>query len=251
MPKFKPLKEENFVKKISWAIFILIAVVSSGTIMLASENKSYNESLLKTIELITHVQLHNQHNQIAFLMVSLLGYVTQFYILYVILEFVLEGKFRSIFTEVKTLKMVNKMKNHFIICGGGRVGQHVADELIKFKKSYVILEANEQRFKELKRKSYIVINADALDEKELEKANITNASFLIAALGDDGDNILLVLTAKELNPALQIASRANSEKIVRKLKHAGARHIVLPEVLGGMQLARLALRDDLGFEANS
>lgn len=240
MPKFRIPSEDKFAKKISIALAILFGVLLLGTLFLEGD---FSHSFMKTIELITHVQADDMENKALSIMISLVGYVTQFYILYIILEYALEGRLRNIFTEVKTLKKISKMKDHYIICGGGRVGQNVADELVKAKKDYVIIEADEMRAKKLKDKNYNVLNQDALDEKDLLKANLQNASWLIAGLGDDGDNILLVLSAKELRPELQIAARANHARIVQKLRHAGASRIVMPEVLGGIKLAQETLQN--------
>ncbi len=240
MPKVNVPSGGKFIKKLFFAILILIILVLIGTAFL-NPGQGYDYSFEKTMEIIAHVQVDGTNNSLLFISLSLIGYATQIYILYLILEFVLEGKFRNIFTEVKTLNTIKRMKNHYIVCGGGRVGQHVADELIRNKKPYVILEAHELTYKKLKKKHYNILNADTLDEKELEKANIANAAWLIACLGDDGDNILLTLTAKELNSSLRIAARANNESIVNKLRHAGAEHVVLPEILGGIRLAEAAI----------
>jgi len=240
MPKFKIPSEETFGKKILIAIGLLVIVVASGTLLLSEGD--FGKSFLKTIELVTHVKAED--NTFVSIILSLVGYVTQFYVLYVILEFVLEGKMRNLFTEVKTLKAISKMKNHYVICGGGRVGHHVADELKKQKKPYVMIEADELQFKKLKSKGYTVINDDVLDDKALLKAHAQDAAWLLACLGDDGDNILLVLSAKEVNPTIKIAARANHERIVDKLKHAGASQVILPEMLGGVKLAESTTVED-------
>jgi len=148
------------------------------------------------------------------------------------------------FSEARLMNQVKKLKDHIIICGGGRVGVHVADVLARYGKAFIILDENAEAVEKLKREGHMAINADALDEKDLLKAGINNASHLLACLGEDGDNILLVLTAKELNPSITIAVRATTESTITKLKHAGAKHIVLPEALGGLHLAHAVLKDD-------
>ncbi|MFW5991223.1 MAG: potassium channel family protein [Candidatus Nanoarchaeia archaeon] len=248
MKKFRIPAEDQFLKKISIAVLILIVLVFSGALfhstqISGSQEHSFKESVYYTVALITHTDREEVSQSIFYIAVVLLGYVTQFYILYIILEFMLEGKLRNIFSEVKILNQIKHMKNHVIVCGGGRVGKNVALELKKYSVGHIILEADKERVDFLKKQGLQAITADALDENELEKAGIFKAGHLCACLGEDGDNILLVLSAKEQNPEINVTARATREKTANKLRHAGARHIVLPEVLGGMQLAHSLVRD--------
>ena len=89
-----------------------------------------------------------------------------------------------------------------------------------------------------------------MDDKDFEKLNVKNSSWLMACLGDDGDNILLILTAKEIKQEIKIAARANYEKIIPKLKHAGAIHIVCPKALGGTKLAQAVLSENISPALN-
>lgn len=250
MKKFRIPAEEQFIKKISIALIILTILIFSGAAFHKShlenpgEDYNFKESIFYTIALITHTNSDEVNQNIFYLAVVLLGYVTQFYILYIILEFMLEGKLKSIFSEVKILNHIKHMKNHVIVCGGGRVGKNVALELKKYSMEYIILEGDKDRVEYLKKLGLQAITADALDENELKKVGLEKARHLSACLGEDGDNILLVLTAKEHNPMVNVSARATREKTVNKLRHAGARHIILPEVLGGMQLAHSLVRDD-------
>lgn len=247
MKKFKIPKEDQFIKKISVAVGILLFLIIVGSFMHNSNGGDHDmqESIFYTISLITHTDVEEVHSNYVYLLISLFGYIVQFYILYIILEFMLEGKLKNIFSEVKMLNQIKKMKNHYIICGGGRVGMNVAQEMIKYKKPYVIVEAEKERVERLKQKGFTALTGDALDDKELQKLGLEKAGYLAACLGDDGDNILLVLTAKEHCPNLRISARANREKTVNKLRHAGANHIILPEVIGGLQIAHSLIRDDV------
>jgi voltage-gated potassium channel len=95
----------------------------------------------------------------------------------------------------------------------------------------------------LKRDGFHAILGDAIDERVLKQAGVEHAHSLAAVIGDDGDNLLTILTAKELNADLSIAARANDENIVSKLKHAGAEVVILPEVVGGLKLADALMGD--------
>jgi voltage-gated potassium channel len=140
------------------------------------------------------------------------------------------------------MNKVKKMKGHFIVAGGGRVGSHAAEALKNYTDKIVIIDNNDERVNKLRKKGFTVVKGDLLDEHFLKEINIENAKYLIACLGNDSDNILLVLTVRELNPGIKISARANVESTVQKLKHAGASHVVVPASLGGDELAKAAVR---------
>ena len=83
-----------------------------------------------------------------------------------------------------------------------------------------------------------------LEEEDLERAGIKSARFLVTCTGDDGRNLLLIMAAKELNPNVTIASRASDVKIIKKMKYAGATHVIMPEVLGGEEIVDSILKTD-------
>lgn len=243
MGAIKRASETNFFKKIFFAVIFLLALILIGTLFV--EKGVLSSALFKSASIITHTSLdETQNNKYTLLILGLLGDVTRFYIVYIILEFVLEGKLGNIFSEVKILKKVKKLRNHFIIAGGGRVGMHVAEELAKNNKKFIIVEKDKELADKLNKKGYLCLNADILEEHEMDSIGIKDAKHLIACLGEDAHNILLILAAKEKNPNLKISARANSEKVVDKLRHAGAAYVVLPEVLGGVQLAENALKTE-------
>jgi voltage-gated potassium channel len=250
--KFTIPKEDHFGRKIGFALLFMLFLILFGMILLYGGSNSDNsgklsvsQSFFRTISLIIGINLEELNNNYSLIIISILGSVTQFYIIYVILEFVLDGKLKNMFSEVKILNHIKSVKDHYIICGGGRVGTNVALELHKYKRNYVIIEADKEKIDRLKEIGIIAFTGDCLDENTLKKAGIQHAKYLIACMGDDGDNLLLILTAKELNPNLTIATRSNDEKISKKLRHAGAQYTIMPEVLGGMNLAHSVIRDEI------
>ena len=99
-----------------------------------------------------------------------------------------------------------------------------------------MLERDQEIARNMNKKGYLTLNGLSVEEETLIKAGVKNAKCLIACTGDDAKNILIILTAKELNPKLTIASRANEESMVNKLRTAGAKHIFLPELLGASRI---------------
>ncbi|MEK6963079.1 MAG: NAD(P)-binding protein [Nanoarchaeota archaeon] len=146
-------------------------------------------------------------------------------------EFMIEGKFNQYFQQVRIMRKIKELRKHYIICGGGRVGSHVADLLKPQHKKYVIMERDEALVNDLQRQGYVTIEGDAMEEKDLLSAGILHAQALVVVIPEIEKTILTILTARELRPDLVIYARADRPHMVKKLKNAGANHIVLPEVV--------------------
>lgn len=159
----------------------------------------------------------------------LFGAIILWFTVWTSLDVFLEGHFHKYFSEVRIMDKIKRLKNHYILCGGGRVGVHVAEELIAKKIQFVIVEKDIHLVTHLKKK-YLVYHGDALEEDTLKEVGIDKAKAMITVLPETEKNILTILTAKELNPAINIYARAHSENFVKKLKKAGADHVFLPEV---------------------
>lgn len=132
---------------------------------------------------------------------------------------------------------ISSLKNHYIVCGAGRVGMHVAEHLKRQKKKVVIIENDCTTADHLKKKGYTVILGDCANEEVLERAKIKSADGLVACTGEDSKNVFLVLTSKDLNPNIKVATRVNNLKAKAEFKRAGADIIVAPEITGGYELA--------------
>jgi len=143
---------------------------------------------------------------------------------------------------VRMRKKIEGMKNHFIICGYGRVGEKVSEILGQNKIDFIVIEKRKDVVDQLKENGTPVIEGDSLNPRILEKAGISRARGLVSTLGADSDNIFLSLTAKEFNPNIMVAARAHSESVVSKLHKAGATIVVLPEIVGGLELGREILQ---------
>ncbi len=145
--------------------------------------------------------------------------------------------------KAKTMtKRMEELKEHFIICGYGRVGEKIANIMNSNKTPFVVIDKNPETVAELREMGGLAIEGDALDTRALEKAGIRKAKGLISVLDKDADNISLVLTANDINPDLLIGARADSEDAIRRLHRAGAEVVVIPEIVGGIELAKEILK---------
>jgi voltage-gated potassium channel len=157
---------------------------------------------------------------------------------------VIEGTFGEIMRRQSMEKKLAKIKDHFIICGSGAVGEDVVSEFIHAKAPFVLIDKEaatiDLRLKEFPKILYVI--GDATDDEILKAANIDEARGIVAVLGNDADNLYICLTARSLNPRLRIIARAIEGEAISKLKKAGADYVFSPEKIGGVRLAAAALR---------
>jgi voltage-gated potassium channel len=162
-----------------------------------------------------------------------------------LLALLLEGDLRGYFLERRMQKRLSDLKDHVIVCGFGKTGFQAAWELLQVGSAFVIIEKDETKSHNGRFEGQPFIVGNAMDEGVLEKAGIQRARGLITTLPTDADNVLVTLTARQMNPALAIVARATKLGTENKLKAAGADHIVSPYEIGGRRMASLLLTPDL------
>lgn len=141
-------------------------------------------------------------------------------------------------------KMMKKLHGHYILCGFGRVGRNVAAELEVTNHHYVALDEDLEVLETYaeKRPGMMYLHGDASDDDLLISANLPQAKGVFAVTGDDSRNLMISLTAKQINPAARVVARCNDLRNVEKLRKAGADSIVSPNFTGGMRIASAMLR---------
>jgi len=161
-------------------------------------------------------------------------------------QFVLEGQLRAMFGRRMMDKSIKKLSGHAIIGGFGRVGRQVANEFARAKKPFVVIEKSADTLHRRMHQNWLYIEGEATDEYILREAGIDRAKVLVSTLPDEANNVYLTLTARDMNPKLNIIARADYEGGETKLKRAGANRVVSPHVLGGLRMATSALRPSVG-----
>lgn len=140
-------------------------------------------------------------------------------------------------------KKISGMKDHFILCGFGRVGQKIAQELANEKVDFVIIERDKDKVSSAIEKGWqYVLGDSATDEKLLEQTGIKTAKGLIIAVGDDANSVFIAVSAKAMRPDLFIVARASTPEAEEKLKKLGVNRVALPYQIGGYHMATMALR---------
>jgi voltage-gated potassium channel len=149
----------------------------------------------------------------------------------------LEGRERK-----RLVRMLDKLQDHFILCGFGRMGEIIAHEFARQKVPFVVIERNPERMHLAMEQGFLAVEADASNEEVLRRVRIDRARGFVAAVSTDAENVYAVLSARLLKPDLFIVGRAETEDSRVKLKRAGADRVISPYHLGGLQLAQTALR---------
>lgn len=154
-------------------------------------------------------------------------------------EVIYEGGINKFWRRKKMEKNLANLKNHYIICGHGRMGQIVRERLQEEKLPFVVIDSNEQKIEEIMQTNRcLYIKGDATQEEVLIKAGIKKAKGLAALLPTDADNLYLVLTVKLLNPSLFVLSKAMDEEAEKKILQIGASKVVSPYKLSGLKIAQ-------------
>jgi len=153
-------------------------------------------------------------------------------------DYIVAGELRGVLRRQRMENRIRKLENHYIVCGYGRVGTQVAQELSHSHVETVLIDRAIERFEELEAAGILTVVGDASEDAVLLQAGIEHAAGLCACLPEDADNVFVTLTARTLNPKLTIISRANTQENERKLRIAGADHVINPYSISGHRMAR-------------
>lgn len=157
-------------------------------------------------------------------------------------EFVLEGHMRRIIERRRMDRSIGHLKDHVIICGFGRVGRRLAEELHADNVSFVVVDLDKGRLKEADNHRYPYVEGDTTEEAALLEAGIMRARALVACVNSDADNVLTTLTAKGMRADLSVIGRAKVEENEAKFRRAGADRVIAPTTIGGRRIAQLLTR---------
>ena len=155
---------------------------------------------------------------------------------------IIELELNQYFEKRRTRKMIEALRDHYIVCGFGRVGRGAAAELQRAGVPFLVMDKNEERVDWAIRSGMLAVLADATDDQNLNDAGILRAKGLIAALQSDADNLFVILSAKALKTSLLVSARVNSEQSEKKMRLAGADHIFAPYDLTGNRMAQVMLK---------
>ncbi len=162
------------------------------------------------------------------------------------IQMVTQGEINRAFEEERKRQTISSLENHIIICGFSYIGQILAQKLTESQESFVIVEQEPEQVAIAKQRGYLATEGDPTDEGILQQMGIEKAKVLATVLNSDATNVFITLTARELNPNLMILARGEVPSTEKKLRLAGANHVVLPASVGGVRMANLITSPTMG-----
>lgn len=170
------------------------------------------------------------------------GCTSSIYVMGGFVQMIAAGELNRYLGTRRMTRGIDRLADHVIVCGYGRVGRILAEELEVSGQQFVIIDTSTERLQEAESAGRFVIIGDAAEERVLKSARIEEARAVATVLPNDATNVFITLTARELNPQADIIARAQSPSTEKKLLRSGATRVVLPEAIGASRIARLITR---------
>jgi voltage-gated potassium channel len=239
------------VRHLRISIVVLIVLVSVGTAgYTLIEGWRLLDSLYMTVITLStvgfrEVQPLSDAGKMFTMLLVVFGVGVIGYIVGSLAQIMFEGQFQRIFGRKKVEKKIEALRNHYIICGFGRIGSLICKEFAAKPLPFVVIEKSAEVLPKLEEESYLYIHGEATDDETLLKAGIKRAKGLVSVVASDTENVYITLTARGLNPNLYILARSGEEGSEIKLKRAGASKVVSPYLIGGSRMAQAILRPNV------
>ncbi len=227
---------------------LLMGTVLLGTLgFMAVEGWGFLDALYMstiTITTVGYMEVHplSKVGRIFNVFLLIGGVTTMFYIMGTVTQIVLELELSNYFGKRRTKKVIEKLSGHYLLCGFGRVGRSAAAELQRTGVPFVVMDRNPDKVEWAIKSGCLAVVADCARDEMLREVGITRAKGLIAALSSDADNLFLILSAKTLNPMLNVSVRVAEEEAESKMRRAGADAVYLPYSMTGYRLAQAIVR---------
>jgi voltage-gated potassium channel len=225
---------------------IAVTVVAGTIAFHATLHEAWFQSFYRTVVTVTLTGLdsvpRNDDSRIISIVLVLAGLTIIGYAGAVIVEAISGGVVTGALAERRRERTIERLHDHFIICGYGRVGRRVGDEFRAADVRYVVLDLHEEAIEAAREDGALFLEGDATKDENLRRAGLGQARGLVAASDSDADNLYVVLSARSERPELTIVARASGTDAERKLMLAGANRVVLPYTTAGHVMANLVLK---------
>ncbi len=241
-------------RRFIWSSAFLLAIILIGTVgywFIGGKQYSFVDTLYMTVITIATIGFGeiidlagNPGGRLFTIFIAISGIGALTYVVTNLTAHVVEGELTESFRRRRMEKMVNNYRNHFIVCGFGAIGSYIAGELYGTGRSYVVMDADKEVVERALQSlpDQIVLEGDATDNDALIKAGIERARGLFAVTGDDNQNLVISLTAKQVNPRVRVVARCNDIRNDEKIRRAGADAVVSPGFIGGLRMASEMIR---------
>lgn len=211
------------------------------------EHASFLDSLYMTVITITTVGFRevvepSAAGQVLTMFLIVAGFGSASYAAITGAEFIVDGHLRTLIERRRMSREIEALRGHVIVCGFGRVGRHLVNQLLREAQDFVVIDENDDKILELQDLDYLYIRGDASEEHVLEEAGLDHARALVACVNSDADNVLITLTAKGLRPSVTVISRVKADETEAKMRRAGADRVIAPATIGGRRIAQILTR---------
>jgi voltage-gated potassium channel len=239
--------ESLSARRVAYAVAALVAVVVGGTIAFhQSLNETWVQSTYRTVVTISLAGLdtvpRNDEARLVSIVLVLAGITIFAYIATVVVEGIAGGVFTGAIGERRRRRTIERLKDHYIICGYGRVGRRVAAEFREEGVLFVVLDFSDDALEAARDANVLFVEGTGTEDEDLREAGLESARGLVASADSDADNLYITLSARNSRPDLLIVSRASDEDAAKKLRLAGADRVVQPYSTAGKEMAKLVLR---------
>jgi voltage-gated potassium channel len=226
-------------------ITLLTALGTLGYLLI--EGMSFLDALYMTVITVStvgygEVKPLDEAGRMFTIVLIIVGVGTAFYLFATMTEVIIEGQLRDYLGAKGMLRKIHNLKNHVIICGFGRFGRAVVEELARHQVPMVVIDNDPKSIEDLARLDIPYLSGDAMHDDILEDAGIRSARALVAATASDADNVYITLAAREKNRAISIHARGEGEVGLRRLKLAGANQVISAYQYGGYRVASTIIR---------
>jgi voltage-gated potassium channel len=236
------------IKKIGWALLLVFSILAIGVGgYMAIEGWNLFDSLYMVTITLATVGFSEVHplsfgGRMFTIILIFVWACVGVYALGSVFRPIVEGEMRKVLGRRKLEKEIKTIKDHYIICGFGRMGGYISKELKGKSVPYIIIEKDEAAREKLEREHHLYLYGDATEDEMLTRAGVKDARGLVAVVASDADNVYITLTARELNPKLFIIARSTDESSERKLMQAGANKVISPYQMGAVRMVQAILR---------
>ncbi|MBA3335428.1 MAG: potassium channel protein [Acidobacteria bacterium] len=243
-----PILSKITRRRLGFATLAILLMISFGAFgFYFLENLSLLDSVYNATQTVTTVGYgdlapRTRAGKIFAIFFMLSGVGTVLYALTVLAQAIIHSEIIETMDLRRKTREIDKLENHFIVCGAGRVGRRIIRQLQKQNLQFVLIEKDQKRIVEFEDDGSHILVEDATLEENLLRAGVKRAKGLATCLADDADNVYVVLTARDLNENLHIVARAVEEQAEPKLIRAGANRVVAPTIIGSQSMARALLK---------
>ena len=233
-------------RRLVLTVLALLAVTAAGAIgYRLIEGASWNDAIFMTVITLSTVGYGevvplSTAGRVFTVGLIGVGMIFVFAVITAWVKVIFEGELERALGRRRVKRVLWNISGHFIICGYGRFGRWLAEELARKGEPFVVIDASAALPADV-----VGFNADATEDRTLREAGVDRARALLAALPSDADNVYVTLTAKELNPKLFVVSRCEHESGEGRLRRAGADRVVAPYAIGGHRMVELAMNPSL------